>query len=140
MFWRLFALGFVMDQRTVRQLSHIHMSVAFAEPVPDKSQDLKRPPITHEDILDKRILFRRQYSNEGGQDMRYPDLVDPNELIFNITRFYYQMNLLRKLESSEVSLVEKMSAIDQHDKETQDGGYIAELKKGGLWKDWNIDL
>jgi hypothetical protein len=113
------------------------MSVVFVEPVPAKSRDLKQPPITHQDILDKRILFKRKYSNESGQDMRYPHLTDPNELIFNITQFYYQMNLLTKLESNQVSVVDKLAAIEQYEKDTQHGGYIAELKNGGLWKDWN---
>ena len=50
------------------------------------------------------------------------------------------MNLLQKLESSQVSVTDKISAIKQYKKDTSDDGYVAQLKSGGLYKDWNIDL
>jgi hypothetical protein len=50
------------------------------------------------------------------------------------------MNLLRKLESDAVSQAEKLAAIERYERERGDGGYLAQIKNGGLWKDWEGDI
>lgn len=92
------------------------------------------------DLLEKRESDKNKNFFKSGRDERYGNETNRYDIIFNITQFVYQMNLLRKLESGQVSVIDKIAAIKQYEKDTSDGGYVAQLKSGGLWKDWNIDL
>ena len=154
MFWKFLTLGFIMDSRNINHINTLmrkwnpSRATLFAEPVPseDGKDFLKKITQRHEEIdtftieeiLEKRKLFKEKYSEKSGIDERYKleDIPDPNEIIFNITQYLYQMNLLRKLESDHVSIVDKMKAIEAYEKDTGDGGYLLQLKNGGLMKDW----
>ena len=92
------------------------------------------------DLLEKRESDKKKNIFKSGCDERYGNETDRYDIIFNITQFVYQMNLLQKLESSQVSVTDKISAIKQYKKDTSDDEYVAQLKSGGLYKDWNIDL
>ena len=59
-------------------------------------------------------------------------------MILNITLFDRQMKLLKKLESSQVTDVDKLKAISQYRNEVQSGEYLLQLKKSGLMKDWDF--
>ena len=141
MFFKLFAIGFIMDSRTIRQLKHATLATMLDEPVPyEDSRDFLNKVAKNDGI---KTLDKEKNLFKSGHDERYDILYNEtsrNELIFNITKFVYQMNLLRKLESDKVSIIEKIVAIEQYEKDTSDKGYIVQLKSGGLWKDWNIDL
>lgn len=150
MFLKLFAIGFIMDPRTIRQVKHTTLATILDEPVPyEDSRDFLNKVANNDgikslkDILEKKTMDNEKNLFKSGRDERYDVLYNEtsrNELIFNITKFVYQMNLLRKLESNHVSVIEKVGAIEQYEKDTSDKGYIVQLKSGGFWKDWNIDL
>jgi hypothetical protein len=160
MFLKLFAIGFMMDSRTVRQYKTVlfpqSQTVSYAsllmepDPVPsDDGRDFLNKIAGKEGIrslkslLEKREAAKNQSFFKSGRDERYDVLYNEtkaNELIFNITQFTYQMKLLKKLEDIQVDKEDKLAAIAEYKKDTDDGGYVANLKKGGLWKDWKIDL
>jgi hypothetical protein len=148
MFWKLFAIGFIADTRTIRYMKTLKLATMFAEPVPSEDSRnflnniAKKEGLSSlKDILEKKENDRSRSSLKSGCDERYSILyneTDRNEFIFNITQFVFQMNLLRKLESDSVSTVEKIAAIEQYEKDTSDSGYVMQLKSGGLWKDWDM--
>lgn len=147
MFWKTFIIGFIADSNTFRAIQRLAVSNAVIEPIPSEQGknytekfSEKDPPFKLEEILEKKNNFRLRNQPGSGCDMRAPNISNPDELIFNITQFVFQMKLLTKLESNQVSVVDKLAAIEQYEKDTQHGGYLAELKNGGLWKDWKIDL
>jgi len=158
MFLKLFAIGFMMDSRTIRQYKTVVFPQAksapyatmLLDPVPsDEGRDFLNNIAGKEGIrslkalLEKREASKNQSFFKSGRDERYDVLYNEtktNEMIFNITKFTYQMNLLKKLESDQVGTEDKLAAIAEYKRDTDDGGYVANLKKGSLWKDWKIDM
>ena len=172
MFLKLFAIGFMMDSRTVRHynnmlspqshsatvcdLRHGAKTASYAtllmepDPVPtNEGRDFlnniagKEGIRSLKSLLEKQEAAKKQSFFKSGRDERYDILYNEtkaNELIFNITKFTYQMKLLKKLENDQVGTEDKLAAIAEYKKGTEDRGYVVNLKKGGLWKDWKIDL
>lgn len=157
MFFKLFAIGFMMDSRTIRQYKSAYFHTIYPtyaamlmDPEPsNEGRDFlnkiagKEGIRSLKDLLEKKAAAKNQSFFKSGRDERYDILhneTNINDLIFNITRFTYQMNLLKKLESEQVSIADKLIAINEYKKDTSDGGYVARLHSGSLWKDWNIDL
>ena len=163
MFFKLFAVGFMMDSRTIRQskFAYFHTNYKGREPTNAYATMLMDPEPSNDgrdflnkiagregirslkDLLEKKAAAKNQSFFKSGRDERYDILhneTNMNDLIFNITKFTFQMKLLKKLESEKVSVAEKLTAIAEYKKDTDDTGYVAQLKSGGIWKDWNIDL
>ena len=157
MFFKLFAIGFMMDSRTIRQtktayfhtICPTYASMLMDQEPSNDGRDFLNKVAGKEgirslkDLLEKKAAIRNQSFFKSGRDERYDILhneTNTNDLIFNITRFTYQLNLLKKLESEQVSVADKLMAISEYKKDTDDDGYVARLKSGSLWKDWNIDL
>lgn len=145
MFWKLFALGFITDQRTIRMISQCRLENVAIDDVPfDDGRNFLNKITNREGTDSLKVLLekkesRRMFANVSGCDGRFNE-TRQHDMIFNITRFIYQMKLLNQLESDDVGVVEKLDAIDQYRKDTTDGGYVANLRAGGLWKDWTRDL
>jgi hypothetical protein len=153
MFFKLFAIGFMMDSRTIRQFKTVFSpqtatySTLLMDPVPsDEGRDFLNNIAGKEGIrslkalLEKKEAAKNQSFFKSGRDERYDILYNEtkaNEMIFNITQFTYQMKLLKQLESDQVGKEDKLAAIAEYKRDTEDGGYVANLKKGGLWKDWS---
>jgi hypothetical protein len=145
MFWKLFVVGFMMDRRTLHYVSKLKLSTIFIHPFPneDGKDFLKKittkpeDDITLEDILEKRSMFKRKYSEKSGYDERYGN--DTDDIVLNITEFFHKMNLLRTLERVDVSQIDKMAAIDTYEKDTSNS-YSVQIEKGGLMNDWNMEL
>jgi hypothetical protein len=74
-------------------------------------------------------------NNVSGYDMRYNQTND-DEMLLNITRFNYQMKLLNKLNSPNVSQKDKLDAIEQYNIDNRPSKYLPNIKAGGLFKDW----
>ena len=131
------------------QIKHFVQTVHWLKVLtPESDEALLVAAIAHDierafrqkDLLEKRESDKKKNIFKSGCDERYGNETDRYDIIFNITQFVYQMNLLQKLESSQVSVTDKISAIKQYKKDTSDDEYVAQLKLGGLYKDWNIDL
>jgi hypothetical protein len=137
MIWKLFTFGFFLDSRTIRKLEYFMTTTCSADSQDFTHKYTKTSENTSlQDILEKSIKDKQKTFFSSGLDERY----NHTEIIFNITNFVYQMNLLRKLESDAVSQAEKLAAIDRYERERGDGGYLAQIKNGGLWKDWQGDI
>ena len=156
MFWKLFALSWVLPRRShLPSLPRmtLDMSVAFADPHPGSSpkppRDFRRnvPPVNVSDVLEE-ILVKKQAQKKhtlfsSGRDGRPPVTPNPEttdaDIIFNITRFTHQMSLLRVLENANVSVPDKQAAIADYEKTAQDTTYLPQIHRGGLWKHWHND-
>jgi len=137
MIWKLFTFGFFLDSRTIRKLEHFMTTTCSADSQDFTHKYTKTSENTSlQDILEKNLKDKQKSFFSSGLDDRY-NHTETNEIIFNITNFVYQMNLLRKLESDAVSQAEKLAAIERYEREQGDGGYLAQIQNGGLWKDWD---
>lgn len=141
MFWKLLVVGFMTDTRIIRDLSRLKLSTLIESAEGDKNflNRLVKPhdpeTFTLKEILEKRSLFKSQYSEKSGWDER-PSNDSDSEMVLNITEFFHKMELLNKLESDSVSILDKMAAIEKYEKDIGKMSYTPDLKKGGLMKDW----
>ena len=142
MFWRLFVAGFVLNKRNIRYFQQTKMTEIIIDESTDDGNDFLKNIIENnqlysfEEILEKKTTKKKQSFFNSGRDERYGILRD--DLILNITLFNYQMNLLTKLESNQISNVDKIEAINQYRNEVKSGEYLLQLKKSGLMKDWDF--
>lgn len=146
MFWRLFVASFVLNKRNIKysfpiKMSEITMDEPSSSEPPYDGNDFLSKIIRDdnlsslEEILEKKTAKKRIFFNSG-RDERYGIIRD--DMIFNITLFDRQMKLLKKLESSQVTNLDKLEAITQYRNEVQSGEYLLQLKKSGLMKDWDF--
>ena len=145
MFWRLFVVGFVLNKRNNRYSFPNKMTkITTDEPLVPSDDDNNflskiirvNHPSSLEEILVKKTGKKKKSFFNSGRDERYDILRD--DMILNITLFNHQMKLLKKLESSQVSNVDKLEAITQYRKDIESGDYLLQLKKSGLMKDWDF--
>ena len=142
MFWRLFVAGFVLNKRNIRYFQPTKMTEIIIDESTDDGNDFLKNIIENnqlysfEEILEKKTTKKKQTFFNSGRDERYGILRD--DMILNITLFNYQMNLLTKLESNQISNVDKIEAINQYRNEVKSGEYLLQLKKSGLMKDWDF--
>ena len=145
MFWRLFVVGFVLNKRNNRYSFPNKMTeITTDEPLVPSDDDNNflskiirvNHPSSLEEILVKKTGKKKKTFFNSGRDERYDILRD--DMILNITLFNHQMKLLKKLESSQVSNVDKLEAITQYRKDIESGDYLLQLKKSGLMKDWDF--
>ena len=146
MFWRLFVAGFVLNKQNVRYFQKMKMSeITMDEPCSSEPSDdvnnflskiIRDDNLSLEEILEKKTAKKKRSFFNSGRDERYGIIRD--DMILNITLFDHQMKLLKKLESSQVTDVDKLKAISQYRNEVQSGEYLLQLKKSGLMKDWDF--
>ena len=100
-------------------------------------------------ILSRNLQkMRREYG--GGFDQRdigktclekiYDEEQEKNTLE-KLRKYSYQMNLLKKLENSQIGEFEKIRAIEGYKYVMESSKYISNIESGGLYSDWkNIDF
>lgn len=86
--------------------------------------------------------------DNGGCDMRKPELLlqphvleEENQIMLDKIRLNYKKyDLLKKLESNQISIMEKMKRIEEYKKETfqEPNPFIFNLSAGGLFKDFDF--
>ena len=145
MFWRLFVASFVLNKQN-RYFPKMKMSeITMDEPCSSEPSDdvnnflskiIRHDNLSLEEILEKKTAKKKRSFFNSGRDERYGIIRD--DMILNITLFDRQMKLLKKLESSQVTDVDKLKAISQYRNEVQSGEYLLQLKKSGLMKDWDF--
>jgi len=146
MFWRLLVASFVLNKRNIKYSFPIKMSeITMDEPSSSEppydgndflSKIIRDDNLSLEEILEKKTAKKKRSFFNSGRDERYGIIRD--DMILNITLFDHQMKLLKKLESSQVTDVDKLKAISQYRNEVQTGEYLLQLKKSGLMKDWDF--
>jgi hypothetical protein len=65
------------------------------------------------------------------------DQAQEKSILQKLKKYNYQMNLLKKLENSEVGEFEKIKAIEEYNYLIESSKYISNIEKGGLYSDWN---
>jgi hypothetical protein len=141
MFWRqlLVSLFLNIKQSTIRTYKLKFGTDYLPDPASSVGQEPQtentETPFTplkyNNGILDK------QYS---GYDCRFDNETETEtEVLYNITRNFHKMSLLRYLESPDISLSDKIETIrlNQEEESTKIG---INLKAGGLSNDWDFEL
>lgn len=139
MFWRqlLVSLFLNIKQSTI-QTYKLKLSTEYLpDPAPSVGQEPKPEVPVPEFILLKynNGIVDKKYS---GCDCRFGNETETEtELLYNITRNFHKMTLLRYLESPDISLNDKIETIRRNQESTKIG---INLKAGGLFKDWGFEL
>ena len=139
MFWRqlLVSLFLNIKQSTI-QTYKLKLSTDYLpDPAPSIGQEPKTEiPETSFTLLKyNNGIVDKQYS---GHDCRFGnETYRETELLYNITRNFHKMTLLRYLESPDISLNDKIETIQRNQESTK---IDINLKEGGLFKDWDFEL
>lgn len=109
---------------------------------PDSYVDKKEEPLAL--ILTRKLnKLRTEYG--GGYDQRdigktclekIYDEIQEKKTLEKLRKYSYQMNLLKKLENSQVGDFEKIKAIDEYNYLMESSKYISNIESGGLYKNW----
>jgi hypothetical protein len=142
MFWRqlLVSLFLNIKQSTI-QTYKLKLSTDYLpDPAPSVGQEPKpEVPETSFTLLKyNNGIVDKQYS---GCDCRFGNETyreTETELLYNITRNFHKMTLLRYLESPDISLNDKIETIRRNQEESKNIGI--NLKEGGLFKDWDFEF
>jgi hypothetical protein len=105
--------------------------------VPNTNIDIPPPKSIPSVVL---LKYNNQNTNYvyGGYDGRFGNDTE-GDLIYNISTNLKKMNLLKYLESPTVSSIDKTFAIDRYQKDKIGTILGANLKSGGLFKDWDFE-
>lgn len=78
--------------------------------------------------IDERIPFDRLESKKRNY-----------EVVMNITRFSYLMEVLKQLESPDIGDIQKMRIIEKYIRDESPAIYANNITAGGLFRDWDDD-
>lgn len=128
MIWKPFFFSFLIEMSHKRSPRQKHTSL---EDFSFSSQNMEHKNITLADIYKPYPL-----SSRAGHDCRYNETEEDNiEFIYKIIVNSKKMDLLKKLESNEISIYDKLYMIESQDQE-RESPYLMNISAGGLWTDW----
>ena len=141
MFWRQLILSLFLNiKQSTIQTYKLKLSTDYLpDPAPSVGQEPKaenrETPFTplkyNNGIVDKHY---------SGYDCRFGNETETEtELLYNITRNFRKMALLRYLESPDISLNDKIETV-RLNQEEESAKISINLKAGGLFKDWDFEL
>jgi len=88
-------------------------------------------------------FLSEDFKHNSGIDEHIP--YDPksksrdNEVVMNITRFTYLMDILKKLESPDIGDIQKMRIIEKYIHDESPKIYVNNITAGGLFGQWEND-
>jgi hypothetical protein len=107
-------------------------------------------------FLHRTVLTGRLNKNTDGCDHRYftanesfsinntttPITYETVTLedIYRFNGYFYKFKLLKKLTSLEISELEKLATIEEHEIYNNKSKYTTDLTAGGLYKDWDTTI
>ena len=141
MFWRqlLVSLFLNIKQSTIRTYKLKLSTDYLPDPAPSVGQEPKTENIetTFTPLKYNNGLVDKHYS---GCDCRFSNETETEtELLYNITRNFRKMTLLRYLESPDISLNDKIETV-RLNQEEESAKISINLKAGGLFKDWDFEV
>ena len=139
MLWKLLFVSFVLKNTRINRFILMDSPHNTAIPKRQRSDsddfDILNQPIN---VIQNRSHYSFFY-NRSGYDERYNSSKYPSdqEVILNLTRFYHQMELLKKLESENVSQPNKVKIVEEYNKNENPSPLIPDIYAGELYKDWD---
>jgi len=139
MFWKLLFVSFVLKNNRINRM--ILMDSVSNTAIPKR----QRSNSDDFEVLNQpiHVIQNRSYQlffyNRSGYDERYNSSKYPSDqdIIFNITRFYHQMELLKKIESQKVSQQNKVKLVEEYNKNENPSPMVPNIHAGELYKDWD---
>jgi len=135
MVWKLFFIGCFIHHHTFKNLFSmnlsqvpVHSSVPIPYPVP---YSVPSPFFTTKQDFN---------GTKQGHDNRYSELDNSTDIIFNITRFHKQMDLLRALENKNLSLTHKLEILKKFETLDSPSPMKYNFLQGGLFDEWNYNM
>jgi hypothetical protein len=123
MIWKSLFLSFLLNKKDTKKKRTCRIKCILSENINTFN-------------LDKRNLY-----SGGGFDYRHniTENVD-DELIYNISRFFYKQKILKTLQDDTVSINTKLEHIYKYNSENNPSICGPNINAGGLWDDWKNDI
>jgi len=142
MIWKAILFGFILKNIKNKQLV-LHDSVPTSS-IP-KRQRSYSDEFDNMNSTEKEIIIncsRSFFGRRSGYDETYNSSNHPSdqEVIFNITKFNRQMELLKMLENKNVNQNNKVKLIEEHNKNEYPNPIVPNIFRGGLYKDWDFEF
>jgi len=89
-------------------------------------------------LIEPKITLIRPNITDGNNNYILSEIEEDIEknTLFKIKRNIIKSNQLQLLESSYISIIEKLLIVKELERDNVDSVYISNIHKGGLWKDW----
>ena len=142
MIWKAILFGFILKNIKNKQL-------ILNDSIPTSSIPKRQRSYSDEfdtmNTTEKEIIIncsRSFFNRHSGYDETYNSSKHPSDedIIFNITRFNRQMELLKTLENKNMSQSNKVKYIQQYNKDEYPNPIMPNIFSGGLYKDWDFDF
>ena len=78
--------------------------------------------------------------HSSGMDEHYTNDTLNGKKLYNITKSFILMDILRNLENTDISESKKLEYLEQYDDLKDYSKYTPDLSKGGLFDDWNFTI
>lgn len=91
------------------------------------------------EIDEKYIPIGQNISLHSGYDLRHIGNENDTDIIIKIEKHFMKMRLLRYLETNQnLPDADKLLSITKYNKQEYGSQYEPNIKKGGLYKDWDF--
>jgi len=133
MIWRALCMGFLLNKNALIKNKPHKSHIFSSETIPETID------ADNSSILSNLYKIRFQ-SAVDGLDGRHnaTEQVD-DELIYNISRFFYKQKLLKTLEDNAVSIHTKLEHIREYESQNCPSISVPNIQAGGLWDEWIND-
>jgi hypothetical protein len=133
MIWRALCMGFLLNKNDIIKHKVNKSHFLLCETIPENIY------ADNSSILSNLYKIRFQ-SAVDGLDSRHnaTEQVD-DELIYNISRFFYKQKLLKTLEDNTVSIHTKLENIRDYESQNYPLICAPNIQAGGLWDEWIND-
>jgi hypothetical protein len=140
MFFRYFFISFVCNSDLLKSFFRIkRIGNSVLEDIPKNNNYNYDDNNNNNEMLLNEILEKNKNKSrpfmKTGIDYRKNE-TNYNEIIYDIRTNILKMDLLKKLESTEIGSLEKLEAIKKYNKDTNENTYLINLKSGKLMDDW----
>jgi len=137
MFLKTLLIGFVL--RNIKNRNIVLNDSISTNAIPKRqrsySEEFENSNSSNVIEMNTRNTF---FNKNHGYDERYnaSKYGSDDDIIFNITKFNRQMELLKKLENKGVSKPDKVKIIEEYNKNENPSPIVPNINEGGLYKDW----
>jgi len=134
MIWQTFFIGFFLNNKSI--LKNKLNSILSSEPVPEpESKSIYTKQNYSSNNLETISYKSDIFNSKSGYDCRFEN--KNNSAIYNISRHFQILDILKILENRAISTNNKLDIIEQINNDASDiSKYVPNINKNNLLNDW----
>jgi len=129
MFWRMFFFSFIFNNKHI--IKNKLSSTLVSDPLPEYII-INNNTNNLETI--NNIYSPKKIKAYSGYDLRY-NKTDYSS-IYNISRYFRIVDILKIIESNDVGVNDKLDIIDQYNNDISESKYVPNINTNNLMNDW----